>query len=323
VGQLVAGLTNRFGLLSAQCAVPEHHRTLRATFEWSYALCTQQEQALWTRIAVFRSGFDLEAVIAVCADERLPADSMLDLIVGLVDKSIIRRDQSVEPARYRLLDSVREYGLVLLRADADMRAAMARRHADWYLRCVEQFDRACFGPEQSRLSVSISADLDNLRAALGYCLATPDRVRAGLRIAAGLRYYWTICGGLGEGRYWLARALVADPAPTVERAAALSAQTRVLITQGSHADAAASAVECRQLARQLADPLLITWAIHRVSPMVRLPVIHPPSRPAIARYDSWPAKPREISSRSASVSDDARRRRRTGGTNPPLAFTTP
>ena len=290
VGQLAAGLTNRFGLLSARHAVPEHHRTLRATFEWSFALCTEQERALWTRIAVFRSGFDVEAITAVCADESLPADSMLNLLVGLVDKSIVLRDRVAGPARYRLLDSVREYGLDLLRADDDLRAAMARRHADWYVRCVEEFDRAWFGPEQTRLSASIKADLDNIRAALGYCLTTPGQVRASLRLAAALRYYWTTCGGLGEGRYWLARALAADPAPTVERAAALSAHTRVLITQGSHADAAASAAECLELARQLDDPRLVTWAIQDLGMQLLvsgadLPRAQTLLEEALARYD--------------------------------------
>jgi non-specific serine/threonine protein kinase len=104
------------------------------------------------------------------------------------------------------------------------------------------------------------ADLDNLRAALNWCLSTPGQARTGLRLAAALGFLWTACGGLLEGRYWLERALAADPEPTVARAAALSAYTRILITQADHSGSAASAAEGRDTARGLGDPRSIIRA---------------------------------------------------------------
>jgi non-specific serine/threonine protein kinase len=260
VEQLADGLVDRFRLLSARHAVPAHHRTLRDTFDWSYALCSPDEQALWTRLAVFNGGFDLDAAIAVCAGDDLPAGSVLDLLAGLIDKSIVRRDNSGEPVGYRLLDSVREYALDRQRADGTLRGTLCRRHAEFFLRRAERFDAAWFGPDQPRLCAALRVDLDNLRAALSACVTAPGLAEACLRLAAALRYYWTACGGLAEGRYWLARALAADAAPTMARAAALSAYTRVLITQADRANAAASAADCFDLAHRLGDPPMIARA---------------------------------------------------------------
>jgi predicted ATPase/DNA-binding CsgD family transcriptional regulator len=261
VAQVAAGLTNRFQLLAVRHAAPKHHRTLRATFDWSFALCTPAEQALWTRLAVFAGSFDLAAATAVCADEDLPAPSILDVLAGLIDKSVVLRADSAGQARYRLLDSVREYGIARQRATGGLRKRICCRHADWYLRRAEHIDATWFGPDQAWQCTAMRADRDNVRAALGWLLATPGHAQSGLRLAAALRYVWTACGALNEGRYWLARALAADSAPTAARAAALSAYTRVLMTQGNHTGAAASADESLRLARELDDPALITRAI--------------------------------------------------------------
>jgi predicted ATPase/DNA-binding CsgD family transcriptional regulator len=259
--QLAVGLADRFRLLSARHGVPEHHRTLRETFDWSFALCSPGEQALWARLAVFSGRFDLDAVTAVCADDdEVPAESMLGLIAGLIDKSVVLRDRPVRPVRYRLLDSVRAYGLDRLRTADDLRVQIRRRHADWYVRCAGRFDAAWFGSRQPELCATLQADLGNYRTAFDFCLTTPGQAQSGLRLAAALRYYWIACGGLSEGRYWLARSLAADDTVTPARVAAQSAYSRILITQGDHVNAAVSVAACLELAGQLDDPLLVTRA---------------------------------------------------------------
>jgi predicted ATPase/DNA-binding CsgD family transcriptional regulator len=260
VGQVAAGLVDRFRLLAVRRAMPEHHRTLLDTFDWSFALCSSAEQALWNRLAVFSDSFDLAAAAAVCTDDDLPVASILGVLAGLIDKSIVQRDASVEPVRYRMLDSVREYVRNRQRGAGDLWTTLCRRHAAWYLHVAERFDGAWFGPDQPRLCRAIRADLDNVRAALGWCLATPGQTQNALRLAAALRFYWTGGGGLSEGRHWLARTLAADPAPTGARAAACSAYTRVLITQADWTGAAASAAECLALVGRLDDPLLTAGA---------------------------------------------------------------
>jgi non-specific serine/threonine protein kinase len=258
VADLHAGLARRAHSLSARYARPAHHRALRDSFDWSFELCSPAEQRLWPRLAVFAGSFSLDAATGVCADEDLPAEQMLDVVAGLVDKSIVLREEVAGSARYRLLETVREYGGHRLSDDA--LAALRRRHRDWYLDLAERFEAQWFGPDQQRWSAELRADLDNLRGALSWCLEIPGEVRAGLRLAGALDFYWVGCGRLTEGRYWLDRLLPADSAPTATRVVALSTYTSVLLTQNDLPASAASTEECLTLARQLGDPYLIARA---------------------------------------------------------------
>jgi non-specific serine/threonine protein kinase len=223
VADLHAGLARRVHSLSARHASPVHHRGLRDSFDWSFELCSPAERRLWPRLAVFAGSFSLDAVAGVCADEDLPAEGMLDVVAGLVDKSIVLREEAAGDVRYRLLETVREYGRQRLSEDA--LAALRRRHRDWYLELAERFEAQWFGPDQPRWSARLRADLDNLRGALGWCLDTPGEARAGLRMVGALQFFSIGCGRLTEGRYWLERMLPADPAPTAARVVALSAYT--------------------------------------------------------------------------------------------------
>src|SRR5207248_7520382 len=125
--------------------------------------------------------------------------------------------------RYRLLDTLRQYGLDRLRTPGAAHhlhgvdeALLSQRHLDWYLDLAERFHADWFGPHQVSWSRRMRAELPNLRAALGYCLAGPDRVRAGVRLAGVLHYLWYGCGQAREGRRWLERVLAADPDPSPE-----------------------------------------------------------------------------------------------------------
>src|SRR5207248_165118 len=152
--QLASGLGQRFRLLSSRHAIPRRHARLRDTFDWSYALCSPAERALWTRLSVF-AGFDLDGATAVCSGPGLPAELMLDAVVGLVDKSVVLRDEA-GGARYRLLETVREYGLD--RLDPAERTRLRRRHCDWYLGLAERLEAEWFGPAQPRWSGTMRAE---------------------------------------------------------------------------------------------------------------------------------------------------------------------
>src|SRR5262249_4962515 len=157
--------------------------------------------------------------------------------------------------RYRLLETVREYGLSRLpEAGADP-AELMRRHRDWYLRLAERLAAEWFGPDQVGWAGRLRAERANLRTALGWSLTTPGGTGGGLRLAAALEWFWIGCSALAEGRLWLDRALSATaPEPTRDRVRATSVRTRILITQAEHAAAAASAEETMALARTLDDP---------------------------------------------------------------------
>jgi non-specific serine/threonine protein kinase len=260
LAQLVAGLTDRSRMLAALPAPPSYHRPLRETFDWSYDLCSPAEQTLWARLSVFAGSFDLAAATGVCAGGDLPDVDILDLIAGLIDKSVLVRDDDAGEARYRLLDTVRRYGMERLPGGAAEMTALCRRHRDWYLGRAEQFDAEWFGPGQESRSARMRADQDNMRAALTFCLTTSGEENAGLRLAAALRSYWFRCGASREGRLWLERALAADTAATPVRAAALACHSIVLGTQSDGAGAAGSAQAAIDLATRLHAPHLVARA---------------------------------------------------------------
>ncbi|EPJ39839.1 hypothetical protein STAFG_3106 [Streptomyces afghaniensis 772] len=151
----------------------------------------------------------------------LRADDVLDAVAGLVDKSVLCREPGPGGVRYRMLDTLRQYGLEQLRRTVGEEGAARRRQRDWTLRSVEACERGWFGPGQPETVARLRADRDNLRAALDFSLSTPGEARAGLRLAGTLWFYWHACGAPREGLYWLDRALAANPEPTPERARGL------------------------------------------------------------------------------------------------------
>ncbi|GAP49799.1 LuxR C-terminal-related transcriptional regulator [Streptomyces azureus] len=151
----------------------------------------------------------------------LRADDVLDAVAGLVDKSVLCREPGPGGVRYRMLDTLRQYGLEQLRRTLGEEGAVRRRQRDWMLRWVEQCERGWFGPGQPETVARLRADRDNLRAALDFSLSTPGEALAGLRLAGTLWFYWHACGAPREGLYWLDRALAANPEPTPERARGL------------------------------------------------------------------------------------------------------
>ncbi|MFF5648126.1 LuxR C-terminal-related transcriptional regulator [Streptomyces collinus] len=151
----------------------------------------------------------------------LRRDDVLEAVAGLVDKSVLCRETGPGGVRYRLLDTLRQYGLEQLRRDTGQEEAARRRQRDWMARRAEQYERGWFGPGQPETAALLRADQDNLRAALDFSLTAPGEALAGLRLAGRLWFHWHACGASREGLYWLDRALAAAPAPTRERARGL------------------------------------------------------------------------------------------------------
>jgi ATP/maltotriose-dependent transcriptional regulator MalT len=159
------------------------------------------------------------------------------------------------------LDTIRDYGLDRQR-DPDQidglaavdEATLRARHRDFYLQLAERFNADWFGPRQVQWAQRMRAERENLRAALGYCLDTPGQQRAGLRLAGALYYFWFGFGEPREGRYWLERALPADPEPSREQMRALAAYGQVLLAQSAAAAAMTPARECIALAQRFEEP---------------------------------------------------------------------
>ena len=100
--------------------------------EWSFDLLAEDEQVAWRRLSTFAGSFDLQAAEAICGDDRLGSRAMSDRVAGLVDKSIVRREVHGDAARFRLLETIREYGRERLR-DAGEEDVTSFRYRDWYV----------------------------------------------------------------------------------------------------------------------------------------------------------------------------------------------
>ncbi|OLE22989.1 MAG: hypothetical protein AUG44_23395 [Actinobacteria bacterium 13_1_20CM_3_71_11] len=249
IDQLATGLGTGFRMLTARQATPRHHRTLQATFDWSYGLCSPAEQQLWGRLSVFHQSFSAEAAAYVCGVDR-PPHEVIDLLSGLLDKSVLMREDGAGPVRYRLLETVRRYGLELQGSSAEL----SRRHRDWYVQLARRFDAEWFGPGQPEALRGMHKEHANLRAALEFSLGMPEEAAAGLELATCLGEYWLVCGQVHEGRYWLKRLLDRNPEPGRARAAALVAHCALGVTRGEPAVSLAEARRVAEATRMLDDP---------------------------------------------------------------------
>jgi predicted ATPase/class 3 adenylate cyclase len=227
VEQIAARLDDRFRLLTGGSpTLLPRQQTLRATLDWSYGLLSDQERTLLRRLSVFAGGWTLDAAEAVCAGGGIEASDILDLLTQLVDKSLVVAETQRGEARYRLLETVRQYGwdrLVELSETADVRT----RHRDWYLHLAERADPKLRGPEQGVWGRRLEAEHDNLRAALEWSKTEEGDADAWLRLAGALHWFWFMRNYLSEGRERLEEALATN------RNASVPARANVLCGAGT------------------------------------------------------------------------------------------
>jgi DNA-binding CsgD family transcriptional regulator len=163
-------LHDRFHLLIAGAHTLPRHRTLRALVDWSGVLCTEPERLLWARASVFPGGLDLDAAEKVCSGGDIARDKVIDLVAGLVDKSVLVREEHPAGVRYRLLETLREYGLELLTRTGE-ETAVRRRHREHYRRMAARARCQVFGPDQIAAVTRLRIEHLNLVTALDHLQA--------------------------------------------------------------------------------------------------------------------------------------------------------
>src|SRR5271166_5302998 len=213
VEQIADRLRDRFQLLdSGDRTAPPRQQTLRATVDWSYELLDEAEQMLLRRLAVF-SGWNLDMAEQVCSDAAIPSDAVLDLLISLIDKSLVVLDgEAAGDARYRLLDTIKQYAAERLAA-AGEQSALSLRHRDCILALVEETAGRMFNrgeppwPVRREVFRRGIAEYGNFRIALNTCLRHDD-ASEGLRLCIGLRNMWVPHGDAREAATWLDRFLV-------------------------------------------------------------------------------------------------------------------
>ncbi len=267
VEQIAARLDDRFRLLTGGSrAAVARHQTLAATIDWSYDLLTDPERAVLRRLSVFAGGATLEAAEFVCAGDPVDSFEVLDALSRLVEKSLVFTDPTSTEARFRLLETVREYarGRLVEASEGDL---TLRRHRDWYLALVDQASSAFFqGPEPVEWLRRLDREHDDLRAVLEWCLDQPGEGQSGLQIAAGLWRYWEIRGHLTEGRGWLERMVAAvggEVSPL--RANALTGAGNLAFMQGDFQAASNFHEASLTLHRQMGDPQSIAYAANNLA----------------------------------------------------------
>ena len=246
--QIIARLDDRFRLLGTTRESRNRHQTLRAAVAWSYDLCTADEQRLWARLSVFPGGFDLAAAEHICGHDGLP---VLETLARLVEKSVVVHDGA---DRYRMLDTLAEFGRECLGDDAELR----NRHRDWYARLADQIAAATMSEGQPVRFQVLRLEHANLRAALDHAVQTAktaDDVAAAQFMTVALTHFWFSGGRFGEGRHWVERVLeLPDDETGTTRTLALCSAGLFSGMQGDLRAAERYREEAVALAATLGDP---------------------------------------------------------------------
>jgi tetratricopeptide (TPR) repeat protein len=288
IADRLTGHDQGLGLLNAgtRAAAPRH-QSLRATLDWSYQLLSEDERAAFRRLAVFTSGFTLEAAEAVCGRgvlERVPAlraasdgvstdvssesqhsitpplhHSVLDLLSHLVDKSLVAAEEPGEEGRrYRLLEPIRQYGLEQLVQSGEETPARDR-HAGYFLRLAAE-GRSRFGGLGSFRV--LEPEFPNVRAALDFSRTRPGLAELAIDAASELYSFWTIRGDHREARRWWESALSApDWLPPARRARALRVLGLLALYRSDVHAAAPLLHEAASAERAVGDASELAWTL--------------------------------------------------------------
>src|SRR2546430_1060006 len=254
--QIAARLDDSFKLLISSRSTVPRHRTLRETIDWSHALLDPAEAALFRRLSVFAGTFSLDAVEAICPDA-----GVLDVLSSLVDKSLVVMETVGGEARYRLLETLRQYGHDRLTA-ADEVVDLRRRHAQFFTELVAARERETFGGAGEReLTARLVAEEGNFRAAGDWAHETGDHTTS-LRLCAALHWHWYARGHFREGWKRLQAALAhADAVPPLHagKAHVAAAMTARLI--GAVDQVAPNAARAVALLRDQNDAWHLSYAL--------------------------------------------------------------
>ncbi len=253
VTTLASRIGDRFKLLTNgdRSALPRQ-QTLRALIDWSHDLLSEPERALFRRLSVFAGGWTLEAAEAVCADESLPKDDILDNLGRLVEKSLISVD--LETDRYRMLETVRQYAKESLELVESLPAYWAR-HFDYYLGVAENAAQHLTGPEQSDWIARLGRERENILAAHSKLVMKQAKPRDVARLVDSLRTFWVVSGNAGVGVRFSIDALEYLPPESddADRCLVLFSAGQLCYFVGLYARSRTLLEECSEIATRIGD----------------------------------------------------------------------
>ncbi len=257
-------LDQRFRLLTGGSrTATERQRTLQATVDWSYSLLNTAEQVLLRRLSVFPETFDLAAAEAVCGFGDIETVEVAGLLGSLADKSLVVTEPAGTAVRYRLLETIRQFGAErLAEAGDDQAAALAAAHCAYFLRVAEAADPHLSGPDQGTWFARLDADQLNLWRAAEYAARRPDGAALALRFGFALRRYWG-CRPRETEAFELLASVLLRPDAGADPVLLARALTTAAFFAHTNDAAAAQRFGSRavQLARELGDDRVLIEAL--------------------------------------------------------------
>jgi non-specific serine/threonine protein kinase len=244
-------LDDRFRFLTGGLrTAPQRQRTLRAAVDWSYELLTTAERQLFDRLSVFAGGFDAAGARAVCFGGSVLGNQVMDVLGRLIDKSlVVVVDLAAESRRYRLLETLRAYGLERLR-EAGQLEMYVRRHADY----MDSLSGVSISEwDSGEWLVRMQHEVDNLREALTWSRGADANLH--MRLAAAYGWLCMRSGFIGEGRMWLEPALEAEGEGPAARTRANLAMAFLAWRQNDSGAADRFASEAVRIRRELGDEM--------------------------------------------------------------------
>jgi len=252
--QISRALADRFHLLTggARTVMPRH-QTLEASIDWSHELLNDGERTVLRRLSVFTGGWTLDAAEQVCSGDQIHRKDVLDLLTGLVDKSLVATDERDRQTRYRMLETVRQYSAARL-ADAGEADELRERHLAFHVALAEAVEPQLLGAGRDNPVLdTLATELPNIRAAVEWAATSdPD---AGLRLVTALTVFWVFTGRYREGDTCYARALEAGEEPTVLRGRAMAGRASL----GHYGGAGQAAHRWAQVALDIGETCGDVW----------------------------------------------------------------
>ncbi len=265
--EIAARLGDALGLLrSGSRAGLTRQQTLRATLAWSHELLAEPEQALYRRLGVFAGNFGLPAVEGICVDATVPAGEVLELLLGLIEKSLVQVETGHgQRSRYRLLETIRQDAREHLRAAGESRAVRAGS-PHWYGKLAAAADRDRDpGVAAEWPSERVEEEHDDLRVALASAIRAEPA--AGLRLARSLWWFWMARGYFAEGTRWLEAALAAADETDPARPGALVALGAIDVRRQGAERSVSLGREALEIVRRTGDRAAQARALERFGVM--------------------------------------------------------
>ncbi|MBL8061664.1 MAG: tetratricopeptide repeat protein, partial [Anaerolineales bacterium] len=246
--------------------LPGWRQTLLGAVEWSATLLNERERMLFHRLSIFSGGWTLAAAEQVCSDDAICLQSeIFSLLIHLMDKSLVIPED--ENGHYSFLETLREFAFEGLRKSEDYES-LRRRHFEYYLNFVKTAKpHIREGKDSVVWLLRMENEYNNLRLAMAWVVESPERAGLAMDFGTNIHIFWLTRSYIREARYWLARFLALDPAPSAVRANLLRFASDYASSQGEYAQAQAFEEEAMSISKAMGDEAGIYYSLDGMAMM--------------------------------------------------------